>query len=291
MITNRCFEGCPHCMECSSPDGKMMDERTFHKAVMFARFLGCKVVTISGGEPTTHPDFFKFCKQLNDEYKMPFTVVSNGTWALNNWGSLNLEGTAEDMIEQCKHGDDERKKIERQIRRMCSDFKMFFGMQVYTNKKFYKNYQKIKDAKPYFDSFGGKVVFDESEIRSMQDLGRAKTCETAQKMISESAYYMSCLNSTLLAKQLSSPERYGQTLEAALLQFCHPMVDFRGNVHLSESWLCQSVGNVTKDLFYDIWNNIRLYEPCGRCKGYVKFMDSKDQKIIEARNVIYDIDS
>lgn len=261
MITNRCFEGCPHCMECSSPDGKMMDKWTFNKAVMFARFLGCKAVTISGGEPTTHPDFFKFCKSLNDEYKMLFTVVSNGTWC-----------------------NDE--KIVRQVRRMCSDFKYFIGMQVYTNKLFYKDYDLIHGKKSFFDSFGGKVILDESPIRSMQDIGRAKTCETAQKMISESAYYMSCLNSTLLAKQVDYPNLYGKTLERTAMQFCHPMVDFRGNVHLSESWLCQSVGNVTKDLFYDIWNNIRLYEPCGRCKGYVKFMDSKDPKIIEARNVI-----
>lgn len=261
MITNRCFENCPHCMENSNPEGQMMDGRTFHKAVMFAKYIGCSVVALSGGEPTTHPDFFKFCKSLNDDYKMPFTVVSNGTWC-----------------------DDE--KIVRQVRRMCSDFKNFIGMQVYTNKLFYKDYDLIHEKKPFFDSFGGKVILDESPIRSMQDLGRAKTCEIAQKMCDESKYHMSCLNSALCSKQVDYPNLYGKTLERTAMHFCHPTVDFDGFVHLSESWLCPHVGNVTRDLFDDIWLNTQLFQPCGRCKGYKKFSESKDPKIVMARQII-----
>lgn len=286
MITNRCFENCPHCMENSNPEGQMMDGRTFHKAVMFAKYIGSGVVALSGGEPTTHPDFFKFCKALNDEYKMPFTVVSNGTWCLNRWGSLNIEGTADELIERCKHVGDAKIKIERQVRRMCSDFKNFIGMQVYTNKLFYKDYDIIHGKKSFFDSFGGKVILDESPIRSMQDLGRAKTCEIAQKMCDESRYHMSCLNSALCAKQVDYPNLYGKTLERTAMHFCHPMVDFEGFVHLSESWLCPHVGNVTRDLFNDIWTNIRLYQPCGLCKGYKKFSESTDPKIVMARQIM-----
>ena len=261
MITNRCFENCPHCMECSNENGPMMDSRIFHKAVMFARFLGCHVITLSGGEPTTHPDFFKYCKSLNDEYKMPFTVVSNGTWC-----------------------DDE--KIVRQVRRMCSDFKNFVGMQVYTNKLFYKDYEKIHSKKSFFDSFGGKVILEESPIRSMQDLGRARVDELSQKMVDESKYYMSCLNSVLVGMQVFYPREYGPTLEKQALHFCHPMVDFKGDVHLSESWMCQSVGNVTRDQFGEIWGNITNYQPCGKCKGYKKFMASKDPKVVMARKIM-----
>lgn len=283
MITNRCFENCPHCMENSNPEGQMMDGRTFHKAVMFAKYIGSSVVALSGGEPTTHPDFFKFCKALNDDYKMPFTVVSNGTWALPHFGSLDWEGTSENLILQY-HLDNE--KVVRQIRRMCSDFKNFIGMQVYTNKLFYKDYDKIHEKKPFFDSFGGKVILDESPIRSMQDLGRAKTCEIAQKMCDESKYHMSCLNSALCSKQVVYPNLYGKTLERAAMHFCHPMVDFDGFVHLSESWLCPHVGNVTRDLFDDIWENMLCYKPCGRCKGYKKFSESKDPKIVMARQIM-----
>ncbi len=292
MITNRCFENCPHCMENSNPEGKMMDGRTFHKAVLFAKYIGASVVALSGGEPTTHPDFFKFCKSLNDEYKMPFTVVSNGTWCLNHWGSintdtlLNMEGKVDGLIERYKYFGDAKIKIERQIRRMCSDFKLFIGMQVYTNKLFYKDYDEIHGKKSFFDSFGGKVILDESPIRSMKDLGRAKTCEIAQKMCDESRYNMSCLNSSLCAKQVNYPNLYGKTLERTAMHFCHPMVDFNGDVHLSESWMCQSSGNVVDDIFVTIWNNMVNFVPCGGCKDYQRFRRSLRPDIIKAKEIL-----
>jgi len=261
MITNQCFENCPHCMEDSNPNGQIMDARAFHKAIKFAQYIGCSSVILSGGEPTTHPDFFKFCKSLNDDYKMPFTIVSNGTWC-----------------------DDE--KIVRQVKRICSDFKYMIGMQVYTNKLFYKDYDKIHNNKAFFDSFDGKITLDESQIRSMQDLGRARTCEIAQKMCDESEYHMSCLNAALISKQVSYPTAYGKQLEMNAKHFCHPMVDFNGYVHLSESWLCPNVGNVTKDLFDKIWLNIQLYQPCGKCKGYKKFIESTNPRIMLARKII-----
>lgn len=311
MITNRCFENCPHCMENSNPEGQMMDGRTFHKAVMFAKYIGCNVVALSGGEPTTHPDFFKFCKALNDEYKMHFTVVSNGTWCLESWGEINIndwlpfnlvpmavapsknrnlnrsglkkEGIDREIEERYKH---DPRKIERQIRRMCSDFKYFIGMQVYTNKLFYKDYDKIHGKKSFFDSFGGKVILDESPIRSMQDLGRAKTCEIAQNMCDESKYNMSCLNAALCAKQVDYSNLYGKTLERTAMHFCNPMVDFNGNVHLSESWLCPSVGNVDTDKFADIWHNIQTFKPCGKCNDYKRFMQTSRPDLTRAKIVL-----
>ena len=268
MITNKCFENCPHCMECSNPNGKHMDIETFRNAIKFANSIGSNIITLSGGEPTTHPDFFMFCKALNNVYKKPFSVVSNGTWCLeNSW-------------------NDDIPKIERQIRRMCSDFKYFVGMQVYSNNLFYKDYDAIKSKEQYFKSLGEKVNFDEEPIHSMQDLGRARTCDVAKKMCDESKYHMSCLNATLIAKQITNPKDYGKTIEMQAHQFCHPMVDFNGDVHLSESWLCQSVGNVNTDTFSDIWNNIKAYKPCGGCKGCKKFNESEDPRIVMARNII-----
>lgn len=64
------------------------------------------------------------------------------------------------------------------------------------------------------------------------------------------------------------------------------MVDFNGDVHLSESWLCPSVGNVNKHLFDVIWEGIKDYRPCGQCKGYKKFKESQDPKIVAAKMII-----
>lgn len=260
MITNKCLEGCPHCMECSNPNGAMMDARTFVKAVKFSDFIGCRVITVSGGEPTLHPQFYEFCKMLNFVYKKTFTIVSNGTWIDNA-------------------------EIVEQVRRICR-FENFTGMQVYTNKLFYKDYEKIKANENNFRSISTKILVDYSQIRGMKDLGRAKNYDVAQKMSAESGYFQSCLNASLVVKQVQRPIQYGTILEMTAHQFCHPMVDFNGDVHLSESWLCQSCGNVSDQPFNTIWNSMVGYRPCGKCKDYQRFCESMRPDIIKAKEIL-----
>lgn len=84
QITNKCHEGCAHCMQCSHPQGKHMDMATFKNALKFARFLGVSSYIITGGEPTEHPQFYEFCETLNRFIKGGktvggFTITSNGT--------------------------------------------------------------------------------------------------------------------------------------------------------------------------------------------------------------------
>lgn len=260
MITNRCNEGCPHCLQCSNPQGGMMEERTFIKAVKFLDFLGGKTILLSGGEPTLHPLFYEFCKRLNFDYKVPFCICSNGTWY-----------------------DDE--KIVNQVKRISS-FEYFTGMQVYSNKLFYKDYEEIKARAGFFKSLGKGILFDENPIIAMKDLGRARNCDTAQRMSEESGYFQSCLNSSLMAKQAKHPSVFCRTFERVRMQFCHPMVDINGDVHLSESWLCQSCGNIIEDGFATIWTNMVNYQPCGGCKDYQRFRRSMRPDIIKAQEIL-----
>lgn len=69
-------------------------------------------------------------------------------------------------------------------------------------------------------------------------------------------------------------------------QFCKPSVDCEGNVHMSESRLCPSVGNVNTDSFADIWQRMREFRPCGHCKQYRKFTESPRADIAAARAVM-----
>ena len=250
MITNKCNEMCPHCMECSNPQGAQIDERTFIKAVKFAEYIGCINITVSGGEPTLHPQFYEFCKQLQFKFDKMFTICSNGTWVT----------------------DQEKIKMMERVR----GFSNCVGIQVYTNKLFYKDYELVKANESLFKQIG--CTFEESEIRAMKDLGRAKSNEIAQKMNDESKYFQSCLNASLAGKQAKRPHDYGFILETLSHQFCHPMVDFNGNVHLSESWLCQSVGNVVDDQFADIWQNIVNFTPCRKCKDFQRFMNESTRQ-------------
>ena len=82
QITNRCQEGCRHCLQNALPDGPLMTEATFRKALEFGRFLRCPLYIISGGEPTEHPQFFEFCKMFDRLLgkEAAFVVTSNGMW-------------------------------------------------------------------------------------------------------------------------------------------------------------------------------------------------------------------
>lgn len=49
QVTNRCYEGCPHCMQDSNHLGKDMDFDTFKKTIQFGVWLGCSIFVLSGG--------------------------------------------------------------------------------------------------------------------------------------------------------------------------------------------------------------------------------------------------
>lgn len=260
QITNRCQEGCAHCMQNSLPDSPHMDINTFKKSLQFASFLNTQVYIITGGEPTEHPQFFEFCKLLDNhirksKQKACFMVTSNGTW----YPALKDE-------------------VER-----LSKLKSYMGMQVYTNPKWYKDADFIIEHRNGLQRIP-KVILDSSDIRSMQDLGRARFNEQAQAEIDSSPYYMSCLNGHLMFIQASPMYRLKGLVRPGLL--CRPLVDFNGDVHLSESWLCPSFGNVNTDMMTTIFSNLQHSKPCCKCKLGRKFLASAEPKIIQAKGII-----
>lgn len=156
-------------------------------------------------------------------------------------------------------------------------------MQVYTNKKWYKDADYILKHKDEINAIP-KVSVDTTDIMNMQDLGRAKNNNQAQKEIAASKYHMSCLNSHLLFRQVSPIHRLKGIVRHNLM--CKPMVDFKGDVHLSESWLCPSFGNVNTDLMLELFNNLKAAKPCYGCKLGKKFLESSDPNIVRAREVL-----
>lgn len=257
---------CPHCLQDSTPDGGHMEYDTFVKTIEFGLNIFSSIYNISGGEPTENPELLKMCKTFDGISRnfggvLSFVLASNGMW-------LKDKGKTE---------------MVKEILSLPS----CQGMQVYSNEKYYKEHGWLLRNIRQFDKFT-KVIVDTSPIKSMQDLGRARTCETAQKQVRDNRFYMSCLNSILVAKQVGDPKRWGAGLQSSF-HICKPLVDYKGNVHLSESWLCPSVGNVNTQDVQTIWANIKKAEPCGNCAGCRKFLASKDPKIVEARKLIYSI--
>ena len=272
QISNRCDEGCPHCLQDSREDGWLMSLETFKYAVRFGIATGWHLFLVTGGEPTMNPEMMDMLRWFDaeadrmsrkmrnpmNERIMPikFAVATNGTWI-------------------------EDDKMRREMYRMAR-LKTYLFMQVYTNKRWYQDYDFIQDWRTELEQIPHCHVNEEHLW--MQDLGRARTNADCQAEVEKNPYRCSCLNAALAAHQVWAPKDYGSQLEGHM-QMCSPCVDINGDVHMSESWLCPSVGNVLSDTPDQIYNRMRQFKPCMRCKNSKKLYDN-EEKLAVAREIL-----
>lgn len=83
-ITDNCGQHCLHCMQESGPDKKnFMDMETYLKTLIFIKSTMTKVISISGGEPTRHPDILEYI-HLATSTKRMVVLLTNGDWVFDN---------------------------------------------------------------------------------------------------------------------------------------------------------------------------------------------------------------
>ena len=257
QITNKCHMMCPHCLQDSKPEGKHMTLETFNKVLQFMLYCGINYVTISGGEPTEHPDIEKICQVLHN-HKIRFSICSNGMWAKDDSLITKVYGIL--AMSNC------------------------MGMQVYSNPKWYKEHEYIISRKSTTFSHP-KIAMPDNDILSMQDIGRARTCEAAKAEALKSPYFMSCLNGCLIAKQAKDLRHFfALFVNNGIL--CKPLIDYRGIIHMSESWLCPDCGDIMNDTYLQIWCKIASSKPCLGCINSKKFMESNRLDIIHSRKLL-----
>lgn len=254
QITNKCFGGCEHCMQGSNPKGKHMDFETFKKAVDLAVASKTAFLLISGGEPSDHPEFMKLVEYANE--RIPFCICTNGYWAF-----------------------DFRREWFKEIGEMAN----CCGIQVYSNPRYYERHWEVYKNRALFKSIKHCALSTEP-IENMQLLGRAKNSEKAIEDAKKSKYHMSCLFSTLMARQADSMEGFMDLMNKNF-HFCTPMIDTKGNIHMSESCKCQSVASVDDPVAL-IFHKMKMSKPCGHCYGYEKFVRSKREDIEKAREIL-----
>lgn len=260
QICNRCEMMCPHCLDDATPDGGLMDRRTFDKALEFAIAVKAGHLVVSGGEPTAHPDFLSFCRSVSDS-GLTFSVCTNGMWLGDEKGEWRMERVA---------------KLKR-----------FLGAQVYTNPRWYRLHEttveRYRRQESRWQSLGVKL--DTTEVLNMQDLGRARTCKEAIAEMERHRYHNSCLTAHTLAAQTPGFPDFFKIM-VSIGHFCTPLIDWAGGFHMSESWLCQSFGNVITNTPDEIWGRISRSRPCGGCRLYNRFLSNDTPKMVRARELL-----
>lgn len=244
MLTNRCHMGCTHCMQDAGPDGSMMTEETFGEVLAFASEAGPIVVNVTGGEPTEHPQWDVWTRQLLQVKSVALvSVLTNGAWI-------------EDR--------EQRFRMARLVRESKGRVKV----QVYSNPLYYPDHEWTVAHEQQFRSIGCTPDFTDP-IMNMQDLGRAR--QNCSEEVEASDYVPSCINSHLLAMQARSMEHFFMMAVQAA-KFCRPLIDPDGAIHMSESMLCPAVAHVS-DGPAEALRKMKVSRPCGGCRLYKNFVE------------------
>lgn len=233
-LTLKCEEGCSHCFVNATPTGRHMTISTLKDSIRFMLKADPRVVQISGGEFTLHPQFSLFASGIIEN--MPYAIFvleSNGWWFQN---------------------EQYRQKILSLLR-----YENVHILQIRTDKRYYPNYEKIWANRQCIESIHPKIKVYEGEIELIP-LGRAKNL--IQENPNKSPM---CANIILLNQQIhfSSLWQMIHKLES-IGKFSTPSIDPDGQIHIGESVLCAPIGNVT-DTPDRILNNIRSQGFCKKC--------------------------
>lgn len=230
FITSSCNGECSHCMSDCKSYGEYMTWSTFKSALKFIDGTGSRVVNVTGGEPSLHPDVCEFIQYAKSKYpKMLFSLISNGSFI----GS------------------------EVYTKRLMS---LFHIIQITYDSRFYPHEIDLNHiTKNYPD------IATEDTIRSVLKMGRAKTNGIELGIERESPF---CFNMRSIVKISNQSLVSAAQLMEQKLKFCGWGIKPNGDVTLSESMLCPTVGNVS--MSYDIIvDNVRQFR-CMNCIYAVK---------------------
>lgn len=258
-ITNKCNLYCTHCMQQSGPkENEFMSLRTFENTLEFMNMTSTKVINISGGEATLHPQLLDFLKMAL-KYNKAVVLLSNGTFLIDN-----PELRHNIFCLMLKH-----KNLMLQVTNVKNVYNMHISKTEFSNAlKPLLIYKKIKD----------KIVFENHFANGIVPIGRA--LDNVSKFTTEELRLDSksprCFNLYNVLQHFHGDlvKTISYVKDNSKTSLCIPLIKENGDVMFGEYGnICSVVWNV---------NNIRkehstvrldcLEGPCGAC--YV----NKDQE-------------
>lgn len=281
QITNKCDNYCQHCLQMSGHENLFMKDGLFQNVCLLHKSLECDTMLISGGEPTMHPRWFDMCC-LAFEYVPMVILATNGNWLLwDNWDK-KYEPSKVDI----------HKKRYDLIVKLLTKFKQFY-VQVTSIPEFYPHHSDIAIAWNKFQQqhrdLDSKLLYADT-IEAMASLGRAATNEECLELARENRRATSCFSGALVSAQTDLKDAISALESHASL--CHPLIDWQGGMHWSESWLCPSFFTIPDHLLLDaamvdqISESAHAWRPCGKCADYQKLLNNDYPKYVLAKHIL-----
>lgn len=249
QITNTCHMLCPHCMQRSDVTPMHMTMETVEQCVRHAEDAGVQAIMISGGEPTEHPQFKEIVKKF---IKFPIVaIISNGDWI-------------EDV-----------EKIKT-MRWLLSHKNV--SLQITNIKGLYPREVNIRKIRTLFP----KTAIEQTGLY-MMSLGRATEHPKFLEAALQHPYTTSCFSSALTSAQLPYKDAlFNMQIRG---KFCHPLVDYKGGMHWSESCICPTFAHISEP-FEDIANKAHEWRPCGKCPDFKKILENNNAQYIVAKEIL-----
>ena len=228
---------CPHCMDDARCDSdKFMTFDTFKKAVEFNNKYDFSM-TITGGEPTEHPQFWEFIEYAveNSNRFSAITVASNGQ---------NL--------------DEDTGELKEKILQLAKKCKGYFAIQITSVLGLYPT--QVNLVNPIFHI---EPVIIATEIEAMYPQGRAKGKDYDFSKIKGPK----CFN---IRSGLRSGQSFGSIIHTlrSIFKFCTPQIGYDGSLKVGESTLCPPVSHIDKPI-EEIEKDIRDF----RCQGCKELLE------------------
>lgn len=244
LITERCSMNCPHCMIGARPEGQYVSRANTIKTLQFADDAGVKMINVSGGEPTEHPDFWDiFTLILRRSKNRLIMLATNGSWL-------------------------RRPRFVQKLAQLQK--KQLFAIQVTAIEGLYQDVQETEAL--YMANRRKFAVPVEliSQITCIDQLGRANGRDWSHLGASAVGGRLhkrqapNCFNILSAARGCATFDQMIALLEMGVANFCKPMVDWNGDIHIGECPTCTTIGHVN-DPFEDIMEIAQTAEPCGAC--------------------------
>lgn len=230
-ITEKCRMGCSHCIDDARPDSdKFMTLETFKKALAF-NLKYDPSITITGGEPTEHPQFWEFMDIVAETltYNKACLVVTNG---------MNL---SDDDIPRL---DALKEKCRGHILWQVSSIRPYYPIRIDLDQKIFQRKEfSIARKIEKLECFGRAAQHPEWIFQA-----KAPGCFNIRSLMRGTMSFSSAMLSV-----------------RSMNKFCTPQIAYDGSIKLGESTLCPAASHIDKRISVIELDLINFTCACPEC--------------------------